>query len=272
MNNPQNDLQTNNHHKSSKLPKQFYQGFCELLMELDIDGDDFINDFTRYYVECAANKFKSKTDIYNATGFSEYTARKHLGDTEYKVCSKRKLYYSILINYIKEMCEKSKDGCIPIRGKHKSYVAAFDDAHATDNTITGPSVLKKLIKAGVVEKIDEKNIKFITSLQTKGLSNKSDILKLLANLINRISGTVLHNLLAKNNEEALFQMSYFSNAVHPDKKRELSDKLREEKRKDYRRYQNIIDSYEEKGSLRKWVESLNQEIGVTSLIFKTQMR
>ena len=40
-------------------------------------------------------------------------------------------------------------------------------------------------------------------------------------------------------------------------------------------FENIkkkIDSFEEKEFIRKWVQSLNQEIGVTSLIFNTQLR
>jgi hypothetical protein len=243
-----------------------------LFLELGIDGHEFSNDFNRFYVQHAAKKFKRKADVYNATGFTEYTAKKYLDNSAYNLNPKRKQYYRSLINDIKQMCERSKDGTIPIHGKYKSYVAAFNEANATNNTITAPSMLKKLIKAGFVEKVDDKNIKFVTSLQTIGLNNRYDTLKLFANLINRISGTVLHNLLAENSEETLFQMSYFSNAIHPDNKRKLSDKLRKEQRKDYRKYQKIIDSYEEKGFMRKWVESLNQEIGVTSLIFKTQTR
>jgi len=266
------NLQIDNISINSKLPKQFFEGLSELLLELGIDGYEFINDFTRHYVKCASKKSKKKADIYNSTGFSDYTAKKHLGDSKYKSYPKRKQYYLTLINNIKELCQKSKDGCIPIHGNHKSYVAAYNDANAANNTITAPSVLKKLIKAGIVKKVDNKNIKFITSLQTRGLNSREDTLKYFADLINRVSETILHNLLAKNNEGTLFQMTYFSNAVHPDNRKELSDKLREEKRKDYRKYQKIIDSYEEKGSLRKWVESLNQEIGITSLIFKTQMR
>ena len=263
------DLQTDNIRINSKLPKQFFEGLCDLFLELGIDGHEFINDFTQHYVQRAAKILETRADVYNSTGFSEYKAKKHLDNSNHKSYPKRKQYYLILINSIKELCERSKDGYIPIYGTHKSYVAAFNDANTADNTVTAPSMLRKLEKAGIVEKIDEKNIRFITSLQTNGLNNKEDTLKFFANLVNRISGTVLHNLLAENNEDTLFQMAYFSNAIHPDNKRKLSDELREEQRKDYRKYQKIIDSYEEKGFLRKWVASLDQEIGVTSLIFKT---
>ena len=266
------DLQIDNISINSKLPKQFFEGLSELFLELGIDGHEFINDFTRHYVKCASKKSEKKADIYNSTGFSDYTAKKYLGDSDHKSYPKRKQYYRSLINNIKDLCEKSKDGCIPIHGKHKSYVSEFNDANAANNTITAPSMLNKLIKAGFVQKVGNKKIKFITSLPTIGLNNKDDILKLLANLINRASSTLLHNLLTDKSEDTLFQMTYYSNAVHPDNKRELSDKLRVEQRKDYRKYQKIIDNYEEKGLLCKWVESLNQEIGITSLIFKTQMR
>ena len=266
------DLHTDINHRNLKLPKQFFEGLCELFLELGIDGHEFSNDFNRYYVQHAAKTFKRKADVYNATGFSEYTAKKYLDNSQYNANPKRKQYYRSLINDLKEMCERSKDGTIPIHGTHKSYVAAFNDANATNNTITAPSMLKKLIKAGIVEKVDDKNIKFVTSLQTKGFNTQEDILRLLADLVSRASGTLLHNLLTKNSEETLFQMAYFSNVVHPDNKKKLSNELREEQRKDYRKYQKMIDSYEEKGFMRKWVQSLNEEIGVTSLIFKTQTR
>ena len=266
------DLQTDNIRINSKLPEPFFEGLCDLFLELGIDGHEFINDFTQHYVQRAAKTMETRADVYNSTGFSEYKAKKHLDDSDHKTYPKRKQYYLILINSIKELCERSKDGCIPIYGTHKSYVAAFNDANATDNTVTAPSMLRKLVKAGIVKKVDEKNIKFITSLQTKGLNNKEGTIKVLANLINRASDTLLHNLLTANSDDTLFQMAYFSNAVHPDNKKKLSDELRDEQRKDYRKYQKMIDSYEEKGLSRKRVVSLDQEIGVTSLIFKTQKR
>lgn len=258
--------------ENTRLPKNFFEGLSELFLELGIDGHDFIDDFVRNYLKCASETHKSKTDIYSSTGFSEYMVKKHLGHSKHKSYPKRKQYYQSLISEIKELCKKSKDGNIPIYGQFKSYNSAFSKSNATDNTITALSTLKKLIKAGFVEKVDDKNIKLITTLQTKGLNNKEDTLKLFANLINRISGTVLHNLLAEDNEESLFQMSYFSKAVHPDNKQELTDELRNQQRKDFRKYQKIIDSYEEKGLNRNRVESLNQEIGLTSLIFKTETR
>ena len=266
------DLQTDNIRINSKLPEQFFEGLCDLFLELGIDGHEFINDFTQHYVQRAAKTMETRADVYNSTGFSEYKAKKHLDDSEYKTYPKRKQYYFTLINKLRELCEHSKDNCIPIHGTHKSFVAAFNDANTADNTITAPSMLRKLAKAGLVEIIDNKKIKFLTSLPKSGLNSREDILRLLSDLVNRISSTLLHNLSVTNNKDTLFQMAYFSNAVHPDNNKKLSDELREEQRKDYRKYQKMIDSYEEKGLSRKRVQSLNQEIGVTSLIFKTQKR
>ena len=266
------DLYTDKNHLNLKLQKQFFESLCDLFLELGIDGYEFINDFTQHYVQRAAKTLETRADVYNSTGFSEYMAKKYLDNSEYKTYPKRKQYYFILINRLKELCDRSEDGCIPIHGTHKSYVAAFNDANTADNTVTAPSMLRKLEKAGFVEKIDNKKIKFLTSLPKSGLNSKEDIIRLLSDLVNRISSTLLHNFSATKNEETLFQMSYFSNAVHPDNMKNLADELREEQRKDYRKYQKMIDSYEEKGFMRKRMESLDQEIGVTSLIFKTQSR
>ena len=266
------DITTENRPKQLTLPDYFFEGLSELLLEIGIDGYDFINEFTRHYVLCAAKNTKKKTDIYNATGFSEYTAKKYLNDADHKTYPKRKQYYRSLINRIKELCERSKDGCIPIYGAHRSYISAYDDTNSATNVTTAASMLNKLIKAGFVEKIDEKNIRFVTSLQTKGFNNQEDFIRVLSDLVSRASSTLLHNLLAKNSDDTLFQMTYFSNAVHPDNHQELSNWLREEQRNDFRKYQKKIDSFEEKEFIRKWVQSLNQEIGVTSLIFNTQSR
>lgn len=265
-----NNLFTHTQFINTKLPENFFLGLTELFLELGIDGHDFIDDFTRYYLLQASNAFDKRTDIYNSTGFSEYTAKKYLTNSQYASHPKRRKHYRSLIIEIKELCEKSKDGSIPIYGKSSSYNAAFAKSNATDNTITASSTLKKLIKAGCVTKIDNENIKFITTLQTNGSNSKKDTLRLLANLVNRVSGTFLHNLLAKNNDNTLFQMSYFSKTVHPDNKKKLTDELREEQRKDFRKYQKIIDSYEEKGYKQKQMEYLNEEVGVTSLIFRTK--
>ena len=256
-----------------RLPENFYQGLSALLLELGIDGHDFIEDFTKHYLQTAADKYSKSTDIYNATGFSEYTAKKHL---EHKTTTNpvRKLYYYNLITTIKDLCEQSEDGCIPIYGKFNSFNATFSKCHATDNTITAPSMLKKLIKAGYIERVEPKKIKFISTLPKLGQNGKNEIIKLLSNLIYRASSTLLHNLLAKENKDTLFQMSYFSKLIHPDNFKKLSDELRTEQRKDYCKYQKIIDGYEEQGSACKLVESLNNEIGISSFIFNnsTQMR
>jgi hypothetical protein len=269
MHNPQANTST---FKNDKLPRQFFIGLSELFLELGIDGHQFVQDFTRHHLQTAAQSSTRLTDIYNRTGFSEYTSKKFLNNSDTKYYPKRKQYYRSLINEIKELCQKSKDDSIPIYGKHHSYVAAFNYANATDNSITAPSVLQKLIKAGIVEKLKNKRIRFITSLPTTGLNNTDDITKLLAVMINRISSTLLHNLITDNSEDTLFQMTYYSNAIHPDNRKTLTDRLREEQRKDFLKYQKIIDAYEEQGLQRKQVESLDQEVGVTSLIFNNQTR
>ncbi len=266
------DLNIDNIHNNSKLNDRFFEGLCDLFLELGIDGHQFINEFTKHYVKRAAEASETNSDIYNSTGFSPYTAKKHLRKSENIDYPKRKQYYYILINRIKELCEHSKDGCIPINGTHQSYVSAFNDANTADNTITARSMLRKLVKAGLVEQIENKKIKFLNSLPQSGLNKKEDIIRQLSDLVNRISATFLHNFLAKNNDETLFQMSYFSNAVHPDNIKKLIDKLRNEQRKDFKKYQKIIDSFEEKGLNRILVESLNLEIGVTSFTFNTQLR
>lgn len=266
------DKLTQDAEKNSKLNEEFFEGLCDLFLELGIDGHEFINDFTKHYVQRTEKVVKTKSDVYSATGFSEYTAKKYLEKSQSNDSPRRKQFYYLLISRLKELCTASKDSTIPIHGKHGSYVSVFNEVNTTDKSVTAPSMLKKLIKAGFVEKVDKKRIKFLNSLQKSGLVAKEDIIRLLSDLVNRFSNTLLHNFLAKSNNETLFQMSYFSNAVHPSNFKKLTDLLRKEQRKDFQKYQKIIDSFEEKGLMRILVESLNQEIGLTAFTFNTQLR
>ncbi len=142
------DTLTQDADKNSKLNEEFFEGLCDLFLELDIDGHEFINNFTKHYVQRTAKVVETKSDIYTATGFSEYTAKKYLDKSENTDYPKRKQYYYVLISRLKELCDRSQDGSIPIHGKHRSYVSAFNDANTTEKSVTAPSMLKKLIKAG----------------------------------------------------------------------------------------------------------------------------
>ncbi len=104
-------------------------------------------------------------------------------------------------------------------------------------------------------------------MPSAGLNEKEDVIKIFSNFINRTSKTFRHNFITKNNDDTLFQMSYISHAVHPDNHNKLLNWLRNELRRDFLKYQRKIDSMEEQGYMRKMVEGLNLEIGLTALTF-----
>ncbi|MCF6318199.1 MAG: hypothetical protein L3J83_02805 [Proteobacteria bacterium] len=253
--------------QSQKLPTKFYQGLSALLHDLGIDGNDVVEDFISHYVKHAYEKTKTKSSVYLSTGFSRHIVKKYLNQANVNhKQKKRNLYYDLLINELKKLSTKHENGLIPIYGKFGSYTAAFDNTKPLDNIITSKSMLDNIITMGLVDKIDS-NIRFLTSLQTKSLLDADSIINMLADLMNRISKTIQHNIKAKSTDETLFQMTYLSNSISPTNRRKLTDGLRELARRHFREYQQLIDSYEEKDYSQSEIEDLNNEIGISTFIF-----
>jgi len=252
---------------AKKLPPKFYRGLGSLLHELGMDGNDVVEDFISQYVNHAYQQSKTKSSVYLSTGFSRHIVKKYLNKNGIvKRQKKRSLYYDLLSGELKNLSQKHPDGLIPIHGKFGSYTAAFDHTKSSDNIITAKSMLDNLITAGIVEKVG-KNIRFLTSLQTKSLLDIDSVINTLADLMYRISKTIQHNINASSNNETLFQMSYLSNSISKKNRRKLTDELRELARKHFREYQALIDSYEETDISKQEVVDLNNEIGISTFIF-----
>lgn len=198
---------TNNKNRPQllSLPDYFFESLTELLLELGMDVHQFIDEFTNHYTMTAAKHYEQKSDIYKANGLSEFTVKKSLNDNDYKTAYKS--HYQSLINRIKQLCEQSEDGCILVHGEKNSYMAAFNETNSATVVSAAASTLDKLVKAGVVEKVDNEKIRFISSLNTKELNSPDNIIVLLSNLVSQAPLTPFDNLSLEEIEEALFQMA-----------------------------------------------------------------
>lgn len=253
--------------QTGKLPKKFYQGLTALLHDLGIDGNNIVDDFIAQYIHYAHQKTSTKSSVYLSTGFSRHIVKKYLdANNLYKKHKKRSFYYGLLLAELQKLSSQYHDGLIPIYGEFGSFTATFDNTKQPGNIITSKSMLNQLITIGVVEKVENK-IRFLTSLQSRGLFTADAIIDLLASLMHQLSQTLLHNFNAKSADDTLYQMSYLSNSIRPDKRQELTDKLRELARQHFREYQQLIDSYEETDISIQEIENLNNELGISTFIF-----
>jgi hypothetical protein len=265
--NPMTNIYYTKHYKTHKIPRKFYAGLCELLHKLGIDGNDVVEDFINEYVNYSYKKTKTKAAVYLSTGFSRYIVQKYLNTNKHYIKRKKKnTYYLLLLDELKILSDKFPDGLIPIYGKFGSYTSAFNNTKSSENIITSKSMLENLINAGIIEKKGS-NVRFLTTLPTKALLNSDSVINTLSDLMHRMCKTIYHNINSDSNDDTLFQMSYSSVSIIPEKRNELTDKLRELARKHYREYQKLIDSYEEKETSRKKVEYSNNEIGISTFIF-----
>ncbi len=171
-------MNNNNKNRSQQisLPDYFFESLAELLLELGMDDQQFMDEFARHYVMTAAKHYELK----NAQS---------------------------LINRIKQLCEQSEDGNIPVHGEKNSYMAAFNETNPATVVSAAASTLDKLEKAGLVEKVDNDKIRLITSLSTKELNSADDKSTLLSNLFSQAPSTAFDNLSLEDIEEVLFQMA-----------------------------------------------------------------
>ena len=251
---------------SKKLPDTLYKGLSIMFYEIGIDGKDVVNDFMNYYILHAYEKSNKLNNVYADTGFSKHMVDKFIKQSCYKPSPEKKKYYKSLISDLKDLSEKYSDGLIPIHGKFRSYTFVFNESRPSTNELTAPSMLKRLIRIGVVEK-KGKYLKFINTMPQRGCLNMDIALEVFANTVHRIANTLSHNMKTESNDNSLFQASYYSTQISPENYKLATDDLRVELRKCIHNCQNIIEGYEEKGFSKKLAEFQSIELGASAFIF-----
>lgn len=263
---------TSQEFEKSKLPTNFYKSLSSLLFDLGIDGNDVVEDFISHYISHAYEQTKTKSSVYLTTGFSRHIVKKYLEEKETHSKSNSKfMYQTLLLAELHKLSEKYTDGLIPIHGKFGSYTSTFNRVKPQDNIITAKTMLDNLIAS---EQVIKKGnyIQFLSNLGYKGLRDKNSVINILAATMARLANTIQHNFHVNENEETLFQATYLSTYIKPDKRQELTDELRNLARKHFLEYQKLIDSYEEMDLTPQEVENLNNEIGISTFIFNNDKK
>jgi len=253
---------------TKRIPRKFYNGLLKLFYKLGIDGNDFIDDFIHNYLSYAYKQSQKRTDIYLATGFGRRYLEKYLKEIKSIPKPTKKTNHKTLIGELMDLAEKYRNGIIPIYGKIGSFNSLFNKIKLPSKDITARSLLEKLIRVGVIEKIDNKHIHFITSLPPLGFNEPDDIIRILSNNMNRLCHTLLRNMNVEKNDDGVIQISIWSNSIDPKNHKGCTDSLREEVRKCMKNCEQILIGFEEKGLSKKTAEANNIEIGLSVFIFK----
>ena len=251
-----------------KIPQKYHDGIIRLFYKLDIDGNEFIDDFIHSYISYAYEQSKKRSDVYLSTGFGRRYLENYLNKVKSKTKKLKKTNHKTLIAQLMEYAERQPDGIITIYGKHMSFSAAFNSIESYPNEITARSMLDKLVRVGVVERVDKKHIRFVTSLIATGLNDPDDIIRQLSDTLNRLCHTLLHNMDVERNDDGLTQISLWSDAIAPEDYQPCSDELRDEVRKCMKNCENILRKFEKKGLSKKTAEANNIELGISAFIFK----
>ena len=257
---------------ANTLPEKFYFALARIMYKLGIDGKEFVENITNAYIAIALENSpkESNSDVYATTGFGRTLVEKYKKNKDNNNKSKSRFHYIALVEKLKLIAEKCKDNIIPIYGKVNSYNAAYNKTKSPTKYITATSMLDQLDRQGIVERVGERSIRFISTMPTMGVNDTQNMIRHLSNESNRLFSTISHNLNIENPEDSLYQYSYCTTLIAPDNYRACTDKLRIRARIFMKDCQQIVDSFEESGFSARRAESNKIEIGISALIFNNQ--
>jgi len=250
-----------------KIPSKFHDALFILFYKLGIDGNEFIDDFIHGYIGYAYSQSRKHNDIHLSTGFGRRYIQNYINNIKSRTNPLKKISHKTLIKRLMEVAETSSGGIITIRGKENSFNAVFSSIDAYSKDITARSMIDKLIRVGVLEAVDKNHIRFVTSLLSTGLNDPDDIIRHLADNLNRLCHTLLYNMDVESNDDSLTQLTIWSDRINPEKQGLCIDALREETRNYLKNCERILLSYEQKGLDKKEVEALGIELGISTFIF-----
>lgn len=253
-----------------QIPKEIALGLSRMLYEFGVDGDDAVNMLIKYYILLSRDNSDTLASICTNTGFSQHIVKKFLQDSELKPSKKKKMYYRSLVQGLKDLSERLNGEAFTIRGKYNSFLSVYNNcSEGAINTkeISPTAVCERLIKIGILESVGKK-VRFLSTKQRVGCANMHTALKEFADTINRMAYTICHNIKQNNNEDTLFQSTYFTTLINPDNHSIVNNLLRVKLRECFSECVKIIDDWEEvEPFAKKLAQSQSKEIGVSFFAF-----
>ncbi|MCF6300728.1 MAG: hypothetical protein L3J52_06380 [Proteobacteria bacterium] len=253
---------------SKNLAQNFYLGITELFYELDIDGQNFVDDFINSYLHKASENSATKGRVILDTGFSKHLVRKYFDGVKKQFVNTEKNYYCQIMDRLREICMKEPDQTIPIKNAKNSFYYIFKNIEVPPGMITPKMILNSFIDRGFVEIIGKTHIRYITHFQTGFNNTKSNIIRLFCDTVERLSGTFLHNIKTSEDSKKRNQMNVYSRLVDEKHHDAINTEVQKILRKAIGDCQDCIDSFEETEDFAKRrVDKQRLEIGASTFFF-----
>ncbi|VAW46310.1 hypothetical protein MNBD_GAMMA02-450 [hydrothermal vent metagenome] len=251
-----------------KLAQDFYVSVCSFFYQMDVNGQEFVDEFVDSYIEHVNNKSKRLSDVILETGFTKTIIQKSLNGIRHSRQYTTKTFFFDIMMEIQSICEKSPDKTMLIKGSRESYTQLFYKYAPSTKHLSAKSFLEHLIKRGIVRVFDEFSIQFINSIPTHHENTKDKMMDLFSLEIQRFTHTLIRNFKAENDDEKNFQLTLVSKYIHPDKHDAVRHELTELARKHLSEYQQLLDAHEEATDFgKKSVEKTGSELGISTFIF-----
>ena len=253
---------------SKRLASNFYLAVTELFFHLDVDGQDFVDDFIENYLDQASQHAKTKGQVLLETGFTRYQVKNYFSGNVKKSSNTEKNFYCHVLDKLRDVCNEAPDKTIPIKNNRVSFNSIFSSIQLSGKIITPKMLMESFIKRGFIEKVDDYNIRFITSIQTGFDNSKAKVIQVFCDTVERLSGTLIHNMNTQDDDIKRNQMSYTSIHVKEEYFEKVNSEVKTILRKALIDCQAVIDSYEETEDFgKRQVEKQGKEIGVSTFFY-----
>ena len=111
-------------------------------------------------------------------------------------------------------------------------------------------LVMNMARIGVLEKVDDKHVRFVTTLPSKGANSPDDVIRVLSNNMNRLFHTLSHNMNIEKKSDGMLQLEYWSNGIDPEDYQEFIKRSNDSARKFMQENQKNVEYFEIKAKQR----------------------
>jgi hypothetical protein len=259
---------TDHSYDGPQLSEEYFLSLCEFFFEMDINGQRFVEDFIDSYIKHINENTERVSDVIMNTGFTKSLIENSLKGIKKNRQFVIRSFFGEMIEEIQKICSRNKDGTMKIKGPNNSFTGTFYRLEPSTKQVTSQSFLDYMIKRGIVERVGENSIRFLTSSPTSHFNTKEKMLTLFSNVVSCFSKTLIKNHHAKTPADEYFQQSYRSWHIPPERHDEARIKLTKLLRKQWGEVQDLIDSFEVTTEFEKnRIEQTGAELGVSAFVY-----
>jgi len=253
---------------SHKLAQDFYFSVCSFFYEMDVNGQEFVDEFVDNYIEHINNKSKRLSDVILETGFSKSMIQKSLDGVRHSRQYNTRTFFFDMMMEIKQICDKNSNKTMLLKGSYDSYTQLFYRLEPSTKNLAPKSFLEHLIKRGIVRLYDQFSIQLMSTIPTHHENTKEKMMSLFSLEIQRFTHTLMRNFKTQSDDKRNYQQTLVSKYIHPDKHDRVRLELKELVRKHWIDYQALLDSHEEPTDFgKKKAEKTGAELGISTFIY-----